>query len=311
MAKEQFLTKRLRTDTLAIIEQANAIIDTYEAQGYQLTLRQLYYQFVARDLIENTERSYKRLGGIINDGRLAGLIDWDAIEDRTRNLQGISHWRDPSQMINSAYQSFRMDKWANQPNRVEVWVEKDALVGVLERVCNRHDVDYFACRGYVSQSEMYTAAKRIERYLDKNQEVTILHLGDHDPSGIDMTRDIIDRLELFMGGLDVDRLALNWEQIEVYNPPPNPAKTTDSRFNGYSTEYGDESWELDALEPAVIDDLIEQHILALRDDNLWAEAVAEEKHHRNLLLKAYLRWDKVAKFLQNGRANTAASGGGE
>ncbi|MCL4867777.1 MAG: hypothetical protein KJ063_02315 [Anaerolineae bacterium] len=298
--KQQFLEFRFRAETLKRIDMANQIIRGYLAQGYRLTLRQLYYQHVARGLIENSERSYKQMGELINNGRLSGLIDWSAIEDRTRNLRGIYHRDDPAEAIQDAYRDFRLDKWENQPNRVEVWVEKDALVGILSRVCSRNDVNFFACRGYVSQSEMYDAARRVARYIRAGQDVTILHLGDHDPSGIDMSRDIRDRMVMFLEGLGVyvNRLALNWEQIELYTPPPNPAKTTDSRFNSYAEQFGHESWELDALEPAVIDELIEENILALRDDSLWDEKREEEETYRQLLQETSERWADVVRYLQ-------------
>lgn len=305
MAKHAFQEFKFRESTYQIIDYANTIIAAYEQQGYQLTLRQLYYQFVARDLLENTERNYKRLGEIISNARLAGFIDWNAIEDRTRSLRSLAHWTRPSEIINAAYYSFRIDKWANQPNYVEVWVEKDALVGVLERVCNRYEVNFFACRGYVSQSEMYSAAQRFQQHWNECKEVTILHLGDHDPSGIDMTRDIQARMSMFLEEewtdirCNVQRLALNWEQIEVYNPPPNPAKTTDARFQAYQQDYGNESWELDALEPSVIDQLIEDHILELRDENLWDEKVAEEADHRKMLERVSQQWNDVAQFLED------------
>lgn len=297
--KQKFQNINFRADSLATIQHANRIIGDYEAQGFTLTLRQLYYQFVARGLRENTERSYKQLGNIISDGRLAGLIDWDAVEDRTRNLRGLSHWESPESVINSAYHSFRLDKWDNQLNYVEVWVEKDALVGVIEGVCQRNDVSYFACRGYTSQSEMYSAAQRLAYQLNVGKEVHILHLGDHDPSGIDMTRDVRDRLTMFLEGMDcsVSRLALNWDQVQAYKPPPNPAKSTDSRYRGYRQEFGLESWELDALEPRVISDLIEDNILDLRDEDLWNEMVDEEANHKRLLKDASARWVEVVKFL--------------
>lgn len=86
---------------------------------------------------------------------------------------------------------------------------------------------------------------------DHRERRVILHLGDHDPSGIDMTRDISDRLELFGADVEVKRIALNWDQIDEFTPPPNPAKLSDSRAGAYIAEYGDESWELDALEPTL------------------------------------------------------------
>ncbi len=266
--KQAFITKNFRAKSRAIITKANEIIEEYAQQGFSLTLRQLYYQFVARDLIENTERSYKSLGSIINDGRLAGHIDWLAIEDRTRNVSEAPHWDSPAEVIQAARDSYQIDMWADQPRRVEVWIEKEALTGVIHRTCRQLHVPYFACRGYVSQSEQWRAYVRSSQH-----PVTILHLGDHDPSGIDMTRDNDDRLNMVFGGdVDMIRIALNMDQIEQYNPPPNPAKVTDSRFEQYLRDYGPESWELDALEPSVINDLITKHVEEIRDDDLFNDA---------------------------------------
>jgi len=117
MPKIKYVDHRFSPETRLVIEQANRIITDYQRQGYDLTLRQLYYQFVSRDLIPNSDREYKRLGSVINDARLAGLIDWYAITDRTRNLRSVAHWGAPSDVIESAAASFRMDKWANQPCR--------------------------------------------------------------------------------------------------------------------------------------------------------------------------------------------------
>lgn len=297
--KQKFISKNFRAGTLILIEQVNRIIAAYEAQGYTLTLRQVYYQLVARGIIPNTEQSYKKIGSIINDARLAGLIDWSAIEDRTRNLQSLSHWSSPGSIIHSAYHSFRLDKWEDQHAYPEVWVEKEALIGVVAGVCREWDVPYFACRGYVSASEMYGAAQRLLKQAEAGKELVILHLGDHDPSGIDMTRDIIERLKMFLGynRLEVRRIALTWEQIEEYDPPPNPAKDTDSRFDGYRTEYGDESWELDALEPSVITDLIETNLREFLDEDEWDKTVLREDEHRKSLLKAASNWDKVATYV--------------
>ncbi len=296
--KEQFIEKAFRSGAMETIGTVNRILDTYRRQGYRLTLRQLYYQMVARALIENTQQSYKRIGSIVNDGRLAGMIDWDAIEDRTRALRSLSHWDNPQEIMYGAANSFRLDKWENQDVRIECWVEKDALVGVLERVCNRLDVPYFSCRGYGSQSEMYAAAKRLLSYINNRKKVVILHLGDHDPSGIDMTRDIRDRLRMFMDrNCPVERLALNWDQIELYSPPPNFAKETDSRFAGYQDEYGDESWELDSLEPSVIDNLIETNILQYRDEKRWSEMVEREKVERKQLQEVAENFNSIVKSL--------------
>lgn len=265
MPKICYVPKTFGAEHQAIIEQADAIATEYAAQGFDLTLRQIYYQFVARDLLPNTIQSYKRLGGILNDARLAGLLDWDHMVDRTRNVEIPSTWDSPSSIIEAAAQSYAIDLWADQPRRVEVWVEKDALVGVIGPTCRKWQVPHFACRGYASQSEMWRAAGRFARWQRRGQLPVVLHLGDHDPSGIDMTRDNRDRLAMLRGASEVRRLALNMDQIEQYNPPPNPAKTTDSRAAEYIAEHGGESWELDALEPSVLADLIETEILGVLD----------------------------------------------
>jgi hypothetical protein len=284
--KQLFVEKNFKDASLDIIHDANLIIDEYRAQGFILTLRQLYYQFVARDLLPNTQRSYKRLGSIINDARLAGLVDWQSIEDRTRNLKSNYHYENPRQAIQDALDTYEIDMWENQSQRVEIWIEKNALVGIIDGVCREMDVPYFACIGYVSQSEQWRAYQRARHYeLGRNQTTVILHFGDHDPSGIDMTRDNQDRLNIFMGweAVKVKRLALNWDQIEEFNPPPNPAKITDSRFASYAERYGDQSWELDALEPSVMTDLIRKHVEEHRDPDLWEAKVQERNDHTDQL----------------------------
>ncbi|MCK4521372.1 MAG: hypothetical protein KAU20_02275 [Nanoarchaeota archaeon] len=267
--------------TLAVIGQANEIIVEYQAQGFSLTLRQIYYQFVSRDLIPNRQNEYNKLGNVLNNGRLAGLIDWNAIEDRTRFVRSLSHWNNPSQIIDACADQYRVDRWEDQKYRLEVWIEKDALTGIIEGICEEHDIPYFSCRGYVSQSEVWRAAIRLNGYF--GQDTRIIHLGDHDPSGIDMTRDIQDRLRLFKCSADVERIALNMDQVEQYSPPPNPAKLTDSRCEGYIAEYGSDSWELDALEPSVIVDLIRSKIEGYKDQDKWEESEDREEEGREKL----------------------------
>ena len=298
--KIEYTPHRFSPARLELIERANEIIDAYAAQGYDLTIRQLFYQFVSRDLLPNQQREYKRLGEIVSKARRAGLVDWDAITDRTRALRGLSHWEGPSDIMEGAARSFRVDKWATQPYRVEVWIEKDALAGVFERVCNELDVPFFACRGYASDSEMWAAAQRYVAYHGAGQTPVVLHFGDHDPSGVDMTRDIKDKLRLFTGAawFEVDRLALNMPQVERYDPPPNPAKQTDSRYRGYVKRFGAACWELDALEPNVLAELVRGAIEGLVDDRAWAERSDHERRGRALLEAAAGRWEEVEAFLR-------------
>lgn len=298
MPKIQYKEIAFKQKSLDLIELVNGVIDEYSAQGYELTLRQAYYQLVARGYIENNERSYKNIGNLINDGRLAGLIDWHSITDRTRNLRRHAHWDKPQDVIYSAKYSYLLDKWEGQPNYVEVWVEKDALVDIIGQACTPLDTPYFSCRGYTSQSEMWTAAQRFIRQNNREGRY-IIHLGDHDPSGIDMTRDIQERLEMFGADVYVKRVALTMNQVKTYNPPPNPAKITDSRCGKYIDQYGDESWELDALEPQMLTKLITNEVTALRDDAIYQAVCDREAAEKRELETVADEYPKVIGFLSD------------
>jgi hypothetical protein len=300
--KIKYVQKNFRQDALDIIRKAEIICDEYESQGYILTLRQLYYQFVARGYIANKDSEYKRLGGIVNDARLAGLIDWDRMEDRTRNLQSLSVWNNPSEIMGAVAKQYREALWNDQPYYVEVWVEKEALAGVIQRTAEDLLVSFFSCRGYVSQSEMHATAQRLRSKVRKGQRVVIVHLGDHDPSGLDMTRDIIDRMALFGADVAVDRIALNMDQVREFNPPPNPAKITDTRAFRYIEEYGEESWELDALPPDELDRLIRLAVEPLRDEDTWEESKARQDLNKSHLALCSDNWGDVSDFLKENYA---------
>ncbi len=135
-----------------LIDIINGIVDEYSAQHLRLTVRQIYYQLVSRDHIENTLQSYKRTASLINDGRLAGLIDWNAIEDRTRAFKGRYHATSPQDSLENLAAGYHLDMWENQESRVYLVIEKEALVGVFSDVCYTYDVPLLAARGYPSAS---------------------------------------------------------------------------------------------------------------------------------------------------------------
>jgi len=281
--KIEYAKINIRHSGLTLINHVNTIIAEYKAAGYSLTLRQVYYQLVSRDLIENSEKSYKHIGNLVNNGRLAGLIDWQAIEDRTRTLRRLPHWETPAEIVKSAANQYRRDLWEGQSRYCEVWVEKDALIGIVEQAAENLDCPCFSCRGYTSQSEMWSAAMRFIDKADNGRDCVLIHLGDHDPSGIDMTRDIKERLAMFGASVTVKRIALNMSQIEEYNPPPNPAKETDTRAGGYITRYGNSSWELDALEPRTLDFLITTTIKSNLDQKKYNHTIKKQEAERKAI----------------------------
>lgn len=271
--KEKYEDKTFHKRSMDMIGVCNQIVTDYAEQGYKLTIRQLYYQLVARGHIENTVRSYDNIVALMTNARLAGLIDWDSIEDRTREVIERSHWTSGSQILQAVASQYHEDLWNDQPHRVIVVVEKEALAGVLEWTCHEWDVPLLAARGYPSATTLRELAK--SRIMRASQEIVVLHLGDHDPSGIDMSRDLVERLKLFSRNrtrIDFRRLALNMDQVEEQNPPPNPAKVTDSRYEGYRAQYGDESWELDALSPEYLHTLVSDEVRSMIEWPAWNAA---------------------------------------
>lgn len=296
---ESFEATTFRGDTMDVIEKANSIINSYRKQGYVLSLRQLYYQFVSRDWLANNERNYKRLGDIVTNGRLNGLISWTGIEDRGRDLDRWLIEEDVDKILRDLPKRYAQDMWARQEYYVEVWVEKDALSNVVERACNPRRVPFLACKGYLSASEAWRAGKRMQAARDRGQTPYVIHLGDHDPSGIDMTRDNIRRLEMLSDGeVTVERIALNRDQIDRYRPPPNPTKLTDSRADDYINEHGYECWELDALDPSVVVDLVQRAIEPLVDESIWEEDLSTERNQKAVLRGVSENWTEIEEMIR-------------
>jgi len=300
--------KEFREVDLNVIRACAQIVNEYTDQGIRMTLRQLYYQMIAQDLFpsswidakynlenqlpegtKNTIKNYSRLSKLISDARLAGWIDWDAIEDRGRRPQRTSQWDSIRDIIESAIDSFRLPRWADQPSYVELWVEKDALASVLWPIAHRHHITLMVNKGYSSQSAMHEAAGRFIAASNTNKQPTLLYLGDHDPSGEDMVRDIRERLTMFGArDLEVRKIALTKAQILRYNPPPNPAKVTDPRAKKYIAEHGNKSWEVDALPPNVMTRLVDNEMRRYVDQAKMDAILAEEERLKAALKKATL-----------------------
>lgn len=292
--RQAYERKRFNTNSLRLITVMTLILDEYRKMGFRLTVRQLYYQLVARDVIPNQEREYKRIIRLCNDARMAGEMDWDILEDRTRMFRSRSRWHSGAEILEAASASYHEDMWKDQPKRVFCIVEKDALVGVLERVCNTYDVPLLAARGYPSVTVLREfAIEQINPAGEEEQEVIVLHLGDHDPSGIDMTRDLTDRLDIFSGrhsSLVIQRIALNMDQIEELKPPENPAKETDIRFAGYAARFGTSSWELDALSPTYLEDLVKRCVEEHIDPEPWAASLRRIQKVKDRLARFAKDW---------------------
>ena len=294
--KRKFREPRLSKTNSIRLNLVNQIISEYQADGYVLTLRQLYYQLVSRDVIPNVDSEYSKLSTLLKEGRMGGIVDWKAIEDRLRVPDKPGSWDNPAAIIDSCIYSYAKDRQKGQPTYIEVWVEKDALSGVLKRVTEKYHVNIMVNRGYSSASAMYDAFNRlVSKAAYMERPAKILYLGDFDPSGLDMIRDICDRIKEFQVGFNdgylveemlfsVVPIALTMNQIEQYSPPPNPAKVTDPRSTGFIERYGNTSWEVDALPPEVLNSLLTDAIKSEMDLDIYNKVLEQEVLDKDILI---------------------------
>lgn len=276
----------LNKANVARLTTINEIIDTYMSDGYVMTLRQLYYQLVSRDVIPNNDKEYAKLSILLKKGRMAGIVDWSAIEDRGRQPR-LPYWvTGVADAMNDMYEQYRLDRQQGQPYYVEIWVEKDALSNVMARVTNEYHVHLMVNKGYSSCSAMHESYKRFKNQVSAGRSPVLLYFGDHDPSGKDMVRDIADRLREFgLDSLEVRNPALTMQQVRRYRLPENPAKITDPRAAWYIQEYGTHSWELDALEPPVLIQIVENALLEYIDMPTYNAVLEEEATQKEYIRK--------------------------
>lgn len=206
-----------------VVLHIRQIVNEYAKLGYPLTLRQLHYQLVTQNWIINHDTAYKKLGTILDDCRYGGKVDWNAIEDRGRIPYIPYYVEDVEAALQDTVDQYRIDRQRDQKNHIELWSEKDALSGILKRSTEKYHIQLVINKGYTSSSAIYGAYKRCVKQILDGKKVTILYFGDHDPSGLDMIRDIRERLLLFMcnGDLLRDNDTINnwWEenQYSVYD----------------------------------------------------------------------------------------------
>jgi len=303
-----YIPRKFKGLQLRLIDMADEIIVDYLRDGYNLTLRQLYYQFVRRDWLPeewycekagstNNVKSYKKLGDLLSNARDAGLVDWLAIVDRSRGSVGFPSWDSPKSIVRACADQYQIDLWEDQPYDVSVWVEKDALSDIIEKGCEGARTRYMACKGYLSASAAWRAGQAAMRASRQGKIPVFIHLGDHDPSGIDMSRDNAERISLYSGlsrgEFIFKRIALTIDQVREYDPPPNPAKPKDSRSPEYIERYGRQCWELDALEPRVLVDLVQSEIDKYIDKKLWEASLEEERSQKAELVDVADNWEHI------------------
>ena len=301
-----------------IVDHALSIAREYRREhSMTLTLRQMYYQFVARGLIENGQRAYQRIGKALTAARYSGRYPVEWLEDRGRTVHAgsvLGDSTDVDEALSSAADEL-MDapemwlsraRWYGQPKHVSVWVEKEALSGVFERPCNQLGVSWFACKGYPSVSALKSWVDRVEwcARAGSAREAIVLYFGDHDPDGFEIPRSAernVAKLRALIPRSDLsvrfERIALSIEQVHEHSPPPFPAKPTSVRFRSYVEEHGiDDAWELDALNPNILRDLITENIARHFDPEIYAvneETVRDRRDEMRARMDAADVYDRL------------------
>lgn len=227
-----------------IIDEAYSILSAF----HPMTVRQVYYQLVSRQVIENNRSAYQGVSDALVEARREDEIPWAWIEDRLRRPRAVNMWDNLADFAKDALSSYKRDIWPEQESYLEVWLEKDALSGIFIDVLLEYGVTLNVGRGYDGWSSIYNASERFACYDD----VTVLYFGDFDPSGDDMVRSLEVRLADLESYPDIIKVALTREDIQRYRLPPNLTKPTDSRRAAFVAKNGDLSVELDALEPAIL-----------------------------------------------------------
>jgi hypothetical protein len=287
MTRIDFVNKRFSGKTTLLLEKIGQVISEYQSKGYSLTLRQLYYQLVSRNIIENLQNEYKRLSRLLTDARMAGIVDWEAIEDRIRVPRIPADFENMREFVSRAAKVYRLDRWKDQDNYIEVWTEKDALSGVLEPITSKYHVRLLVNRGYSSASAVFDSAQRVTKqlYQEHKKSCVILYLGDHDPSGEDMVRDIQERMSQFHARVKIEKIALTKDQVDKYRLPHNPTKRSDTRTVKYVSRHGDKSWELDALGPEILGDILEGSIVQYLNLKRYNKIIKKEESEKQRLVR--------------------------
>jgi len=283
MVYETIRPKRFQSKMRKLLDAIKPIITEYEEKKITLTLRQLYYQLVARQVIANQLKNYQMLSRLLKDARYAGEVDWNIIADHHRSTGKPACFDDLQDGLSALCSQYRRNGWLEQMFYLEVQCEKDALYTVISPLTNNYGVALTINKGYTSATAIYNCAQRFKEAKERGKTCVLLYVGDHDPSGMNMSKDIRGRLAEMGAEVEVVRVALNFEQVKQFGLPPNPVKGKDTRSADYSQKYGVECWEVDALKPEQLVAMIRGEIEQRFDENIHKSTEEKERQDKEQL----------------------------
>jgi hypothetical protein len=259
--------------TTKIIDAAAKIL----AAEYPMTLRQCFYRLVSIGVIENTRRDYQALSTYLTKARADGRINYAWITDRSRPEYYVDAFENPAEYADLIKRSYRKDYWHSQPRHIEVWTEKDSIIGSIEPVTNELGVTVRVGRGFLSTTRAYEIAQRFQAISDGDKIIWVFYLGDFDPSGVAIEEDAAARVKAHGAHFLIERLAIHRTDIAKFNLPPLRVKQSDTRSPSFTCKHGDEAVELDALPVTELRERIRQRVTELIDWDLWNRAINTEK----------------------------------
>jgi hypothetical protein len=267
---EQFETsmKKGRGMAQRSLELIDAMYEIAE-ECQPITGRGIGYKLFARGLIASMAiGEMQKVYRLLKEARERDIIPWEWIVDETRELEKVSTWKDPKAYVREVRRSYRRDFWNDQPQRVEVWSEKGTIRGVLQPVLDEYGVGFRVMHGFGSATAIHAAADDYD-----GRDLVVLYVGDYDPSGLCMSEvDLPNRLERYDGDhVELERIALTRDQLAGLQSFPAADKAKDKRYAWFVKHYGKRCWELDAMDPNTLREIVEAKI----DENVLDEKAWE------------------------------------
>jgi len=270
--------------TTGLIERAAEIL----AEESPMTVRQLFYRLVSAGAIQNIRNDYQKVSAALTKARNDGRVDFALIVDRSRPEYRPNVFDDAAQYAKVVRRSYRKDYWQSQPERCEVWCEKDAVVGSIQVLTDELGVTVRVARGFLSTTRAFELARSIGGRSEK--PMTAFYLGDHDPSGRLIETDLAERIRAYGAKFTIKRLAIHAADIAAFRLPPLRVKESDSRAASFLRRYSNRCVELDALPPTELRRRIREAVENLIDQELWDRAVKVEKAELASIQEIVTRW---------------------
>jgi hypothetical protein len=252
-----------------------------------MTIRQLFYRLASVQALENSVPDYKKLSRVMTDARESAQVPFEWIVDRSRPTYTPNVFENLKDGLTALRNCYRKDYWQYQPAHVEIWTEKDAIIGSIEPGTDELGVTVRVSRGFTSTTRVHETASV---FAGISKPIFVFYLGDHDPSGRAIELDLYDRISSYGPDFQMACLAIREKDVDDFNLPPLRIKTSDTRAAAFRREFGNRCVELDALPPEELRWRVRQAIDRHIEKKAWGRALAIEKAEQESITSIVGRW---------------------